>query len=115
MAFILLVLIIPFIPFLYTSICILVRQWRSPLRHLPGPPSPSFFFGNLKEMHNQENTNLIAQWVAQYGPTFVYRGFLGGRRLITTDPVAIAHILGNPYQYPKPDFIRDTLASMAVG
>lgn len=71
--------------------------------------------GNLQQMHDQENTNLIAQWVSQYGPTFVYRGFLGGRRLITTDPVAIAHILANPYQYPKPDFIRDALASMALG
>ena len=66
-------------------------------------------------MHNQENTNLIAQWVSEYGPTFVYRGFLGGRRLITTDPLAIAHILRNPYQYPKPEFIRDNLASMAMG
>ena len=71
--------------------------------------------GNLPQMHDQENTNLIANWVSQYGPTFVYRGFLGGRRLITTDPVAIAHILSNAYQYPKPDFIRDALASMAVG
>ena len=107
--------VIPFLPFLYTSILLIIRQCRSPLRHLPGPPSPSFFMGNLREMHDQENTNLITQWVAQYGPTFVYRGFLGGRRLITTDPLAIAHILGNSYQYQKPDFIREVLASMAMG
>ena len=103
------------IPFLYTSLLILIRQFRSPLRHLPGPPSSSLFMGNLQQMHDQENTNLIARWVSQYGPTFVYRGFLGGRRLITTDPIAIAHILGNPYHYPKPEFIKDTLANMAAG
>lgn len=34
---------------------------------------------------------------------------------MTTDPVAIAHILGNAYEYPKPDFVRDSLASMALG
>ncbi|KAE9402311.1 cytochrome P450 [Gymnopus androsaceus JB14] len=100
-----------FIPFLR----LLSRQWLSPLRFLPGPPSQSFFMGNLAEMHEQENTNLIANWEAKYGSTFVYRGFVGGCRLMTTDPVAVAHILGNAYEYPKPDFVRDSLATMAAG
>jgi len=34
---------------------------------------------------------------------------------MTTDLAAIAHILGNAYDYPKPDFVRDSLASMAAG
>lgn len=34
---------------------------------------------------------------------------------MTTDPVAIAHILGNAYDYPKPDFVRDSLATMVAG
>jgi len=66
-------------------------------------------------MHDQENNNLIANWVSRYGPNFVYRGFVGGCRLMTTDPVAVAHILGNAYDYPKPDFVRDSLASMVAG
>ncbi|KAF8158235.1 cytochrome P450 [Crassisporium funariophilum] len=94
---------------------LLLRQFRSPLRHLAGPPSPSLFMGNLEEMHDQENTNLIARWVHAYGSTFVYRGFVGGCRLMTTDPVAVAHVLGNAYDYPKPDFVRDSLASMVAG
>ncbi|TFK40706.1 cytochrome P450 [Crucibulum laeve] len=93
----------------------LIQQRLSPLRHLPGPPSPSLFMGNLGEMHDQENTNLVARWEELYGSTFVYRGFLGGCRLMTTDPVAVAHILGNAYDYPKPDFIRTALATMAAG
>ncbi|KAJ7465309.1 cytochrome P450 [Mycena latifolia] len=94
---------------------LLVRQFLSPLTLLRGPPCPSFFMGNLMEMHDQENNNLVAEWEAAYGSTFVYRGFIGGCRLMTTDPVAVAHILGNAYDYPKPDFVRDSLATMAAG
>ncbi|TFY57970.1 hypothetical protein EVJ58_g6705 [Rhodofomes roseus] len=98
-----------------TFLLLLVRQALSPLRYLRGPPSPSFFMGNLREMHDQENTNLIARWEEQFGSTFVYRGFMGGARLMTTDPAAVAHILGRGYDYPKPEFVRDNLSSMAAG
>lgn len=96
-------------------ILLLIRQHRSPLRLLPGPPSPSFFMGNLIQMHDQENTNLIHDWVAAYGNTFSYRGFIGGSRLMTVDTTAIAYILNHAYEYPKPDFVRDSLATMAAG
>ncbi|KAJ7505563.1 cytochrome P450 [Mycena galericulata] len=94
---------------------LLLRQYLSPLKLLRGPKSPSFFMGNLIEMHDQENNNLVAEWESAYGSTFVYRGFIGGCRLMTTDPVAVAHILGNAYDYPKPDFVRDSLATMVAG
>ncbi|KAI0703590.1 cytochrome P450 [Cytidiella melzeri] len=100
---------------IWSFLALMLRQARSPLRFLPGPPSPSFFMGNLREMHDAENTNLVGQWQRAYGSTFVYRGFIGGCRLMTTDPVAVNHILSRGYDYPKPDFIRDALASMAVG
>jgi hypothetical protein len=92
-----------------------LRQARSPLRHLRGPPAPSLILGNLTEMHEGENAGLLQRWEDEYGPALVYRGFVGGRRLLTTDPRAVAHILGNAYDYPKPDFIRDSLATMAAG
>ncbi|EJC98034.1 cytochrome P450 [Fomitiporia mediterranea MF3/22] len=94
---------------------IIVRQQISPLRRLRGPPSPSFFMGNLAAMHDQENNNLIATWEADHGPAFIYHGLFGGARLMITDPRAVAHVLGNAYDYPKPDFVRDSLASMAAG
>ncbi|KAF8195514.1 cytochrome P450 [Pholiota molesta] len=101
--------------FLRPFLLLLYRQRRSPLRLLPGPPAPSILLGNLEEMHDQENNALLARWGAAYGCAYVYRGFLGGCRLLTTDPVAVAHVLGNAYDYPKPDFVRDSLASMAAG
>lgn len=94
---------------------LLARQARSPLRFMPGPPSQSFFMGNLREMHDQENNNLIQRWVETYGTTFVYRGFVGGCRLMTVDPVAVGYILRHAYDYPKPDFVKDSLATMAAG
>ncbi|PPQ66616.1 hypothetical protein CVT26_009377 [Gymnopilus dilepis] len=96
-------------------IILVIRQLCSPLRYLPGPPAPSLFMGNLEEMHNMENDDLIARWARTYGHTFVYRGFIGGCRLMTTDPVAVGHILGHAYDYPKPDFVRASLADMAAG
>ena len=101
--------------FLWTFLMLVLRQARSPLRHLPGPPSPSFFMGNLREMHDQENNGLVARWTAEYGSTFVYRGFVGGCRLMTVDPLAVNYIMSRGYDYPKPDFVRDALASMAAG
>ncbi|KAM5533414.1 hypothetical protein V8D89_012964 [Ganoderma adspersum] len=101
--------------FLWTFLMLILRQARSPLRHLPGPPSPSFFMGNLRDMHDQENNGLVARWTAQYGSTFVYRGFVGGCRLMTVDPLAVNYIMSRGYEYPKPNFVRDALASMAAG
>lgn len=98
---------------LSTFLALFLRQARSPLRNLNGPASPSFFMGNLREMHDMENNNLVARWENQFGSTFVYRGFVGGHRLMTTDPAAVSHIMGRAYAYPKPEFVRDSLASMA--
>jgi hypothetical protein len=101
--------------FVRAFLILLLRQRSSPLRSLRGPPSPSRFFGNLCELHDQENNNLILEWTKSYGHTFVYRGFIGGCRLMTTDLDAVRHILGHAYDYPKPDFIRDSLATMSAG
>ncbi|KAH9899345.1 cytochrome P450 [Cubamyces lactineus] len=101
--------------FLWTFLLLLLRQARSPLRHLPGPPSTSLFMGNLQELHDQENTGLVARWTHSYGSAFVYRGFMGGRRLMLVDPVAVNYVMSRGYDYPKPDFVRDSLASMAAG
>lgn len=96
-------------------IALLWRQHFSPLQRLRGPPSPSFLFGNLREMYNQENTGLLYDWDATYGSTYAYKGFFGGSRLLTTDLTAVAHILSHPDTYQKPDFVRDNLAAMGAG
>lgn len=96
-------------------IALLWRQHFSPLQRLRGPPSPSFLFGNIREMYNQENTGLLYDWDAIYGSTYAYKGFFGGSRLLTTDLTALTYILSHSDTYQKPDFVRDNLAAMGAG
>lgn len=49
--------------------------YTSPLRVLPGPPSPSLVYGNLKQMFATEGTTLPDQWFEQYGKCFVDHEF----------------------------------------
>ena len=51
----------------------------SPLRHLPGPPSESLFWGNMATTQKEDNSVPQARWVAQYGPNIAYKGVFGVR------------------------------------
>ncbi|KAA1473752.1 cytochrome P450 [Dentipellis sp. KUC8613] len=104
-----------FVYLLSPLFALLIHDHKSALRLLPGPPSTSFVTGNLAQVADQENNDIISTWTANYGTTLVYRGFVGGRRLLTTDPVALSWILGRAYDFPKPEFVRESLASMAAG
>ncbi|OBZ66432.1 hypothetical protein A0H81_13683 [Grifola frondosa] len=55
---------------------ILRRPYTTCLRNLPGPPSPSWLFGNLKQIWNAENPTVMQEeWIKEYGHTIMYRGF----------------------------------------
>jgi len=94
---------------------IVVARFFSPLRLLQSPPSPSLFLGNLAQLADQENTDVVHTWIEQYGQTFAYRGFFNCHRLLTTDPTALSYILGHAYEFPKPKFITEALAEMGAG
>ncbi|KAF9036827.1 cytochrome P450 [Panaeolus papilionaceus] len=87
-------------------------QWTSPLRGLPGPPSPSLLWGNMREIYEAENSVLHEKWVEEYGTTITYKSFFGMRRLYTTDTKAINHILMNSYTYQKPGAARYQLSQI---
>lgn len=67
--------------FLYYALPFVWRATTTPLRHVPGPPSPSLLWGNLKIIQAAENSVPQEQWAAQYGPTIAYRGIFGVRYL----------------------------------
>lgn len=94
---------------------IIVARFCSPLRLLSSPPCPSLFLGNLAQLADQENTDVVHTWIEQYGQTFAYRGFFNCHRLLTTDPTALSYILGHAYDFPKPKFITEALAEMGAG
>ncbi|KAI0313701.1 cytochrome P450 [Amylostereum chailletii] len=100
---------------LYPLLPICLSLLLSPLSRLPSPPTPSYFLGNLSAIADQENNDVISAWTRTYGSTFTYRGFIRGRRLLTTDPAALNWILGHAYDFPKPEFVRASLAAMVAG
>ncbi|KAI0672480.1 cytochrome P450 [Trametes maxima] len=88
---------------------ILARPYTTALRNLPGPPSPSWIFGNMKAIQEEEESALQERWAAEYGPNITYRGFLNRDWLWTLDTRALNHILTHSAEYRKPD---ETLRSV---
>ncbi|KAH9483655.1 Cytochrome P450 monooxygenase 169 [Psilocybe cubensis] len=89
---------------------VLYDQWTSPLRALPGPPSSSWIYGNMKEIYEAENSVLHEKWVEEYGSTITYKAYFGMNRFYTTDVKAVNHILMNDYIYQKPEQTRFALS-----
>lgn len=96
----------------YKFVTFYYDQWTSPLQLLPGPPSPSFIYGNMKEIWTAENSVLHEKWIEEYGPTMKYRSFVGTGRLFTADVKALNHILMNSYTYQKPEATRYNLSQI---
>ncbi len=93
----------------------------------------SLVWGNMKEIIDEDNSVPQERWVAEYGPTIMYRGFLGVRastpsglplsavslkrgaciqydRLWTMDTRALNHIMTHSADYQKPSDARRNLA-----
>ncbi|KAJ7765808.1 cytochrome P450 [Mycena metata] len=87
-------------------------EFTSPLRNIPGPKASHLFYGNMKEILKDENWH--EQWVQQYGPTIILRGFFSAIRLYTTDTKAVNRFLMNTNIYEKPAPSRYNL-SRVVG
>ncbi|KAJ7617996.1 cytochrome P450 [Roridomyces roridus] len=82
----------------------------SPLRDMPGPPSPSFVLGNFKAM--AEDSFLTSQWRLQFGRNFRFRSLFGRMELHTSDIKAVNHIVMNNAIYQKPTSNLDVTRSL---
>ncbi|CDO75989.1 hypothetical protein BN946_scf184922.g2 [Trametes cinnabarina] len=93
--------------FLVYGLWRLYKRWsfatRSPLRNLPGPPSPSWLYGNMKEVFTTDGHTVPDKWFAQYGKTYVDSGFAMTPQLWTLDLRAIQHILTHSNDYGTPE------------
>ena len=49
--------------------------YSSPLQSLRGPPAPSLFLGNFRQISTVRNSALMQRWIALYGPSFLIRWF----------------------------------------
>ncbi|KAI0357859.1 cytochrome P450 [Trametes cingulata] len=90
----------------------LIRPITTPLKNLPGPPSPSWLWGNLKVIHEEDNSVPQERWAAEYGPIITYKSFFSMDRLWTLDLRALNHILTHSADYQKPDGARRNLAKI---
>ncbi|KAG8889125.1 hypothetical protein FRB98_005740 [Tulasnella sp. 332] len=88
---------------------LVIQSYYSSLRDIPGPEPDSYIWGHMRRIFNAPVGVVYEEWVAQYGPTFQYRGLFLSRRFFTLDPKAVAHIVNHSYDYPKPSEFRNLL------
>ncbi|KAF7367311.1 Cytochrome P450 [Mycena sanguinolenta] len=78
------------------------------LRHVPGPASSSFIWGEEWNLYHDAPGSHYLEWHRQFGKVVKFRGACGHQILSITDERAIAFILGAEgiYKFPKPDGVR---------
>ncbi|KAJ3566102.1 hypothetical protein NP233_g7217 [Leucocoprinus birnbaumii] len=90
--------------------------WReyvsNPLKGIPGPPSPSWFYGNMRQIREGEIASLHEGWVKEYGTTIKFKVFFGVSRLFTMDLKALNHVMMNSQIYYKPDQAKSFLSRL---
>lgn len=116
---------------LWQVVPLVIQSIRSPLRHLPGPPSAHWFFGNFKTIMAGDISSVHERWTEEYGPTIAYRGVFRvcwsrlvlvqvglsySRfqffRLWTLDTRALNHIITHSAEYQKPSGTRNILGRL---
>ncbi|CAK5279903.1 unnamed protein product [Mycena citricolor] len=85
----------------------LLSSWAL-LRHVPGPPSSSFLWGEEWNLFYNSPGSYYCTWHKQFGRVVKFRGACGHQILSITDRRAISFILGSEgtYKFPKPDGVR---------
>ncbi|KAK0442275.1 cytochrome P450 [Desarmillaria tabescens] len=82
----------------------LLRWWlkRPSVKHVKGPPSPSFWLGHERMLRDQGNAgDLETKWRREYGNLYRIEGCFGQDILVVCDPKALEHIFHPSNPYPK--------------
>ncbi|KAF9043860.1 cytochrome P450 [Hymenopellis radicata] len=88
----------------------------SPLRTLPGPENAHLLWGHVGA-HSTDYSGILAdatlsKWLTEHGSVVTFSGLLAKRSLLTTDTMAVNHVLQHAYRYPKPEGTQATLHHM---
>ncbi|KAJ7649171.1 cytochrome P450 [Mycena rosella] len=86
---------------LYEIFKAVYAELTSSARNLRGPKSAHWFYGNLKELLDDETSGLEERWFEQYGRTMKIHRLFGQSQLHTADTKALHHILSNNQIYQK--------------
>ncbi|KAK0446574.1 cytochrome P450 [Desarmillaria tabescens] len=85
-------------------VALLFHWWfkRPSVKHIKGPPSPSFWLGHQRVLRNQDNAgDLETKWCREYGTLYRTEGGLGQDILVVCDSKALEHIFDPSCPYPK--------------
>ncbi|KAI5116491.1 hypothetical protein M0805_000625 [Coniferiporia weirii] len=66
---------------------------KSPLSIIPGPPSPSWFKGNVKQVFNKDAWAFHRELRQKYGHVARLKGEFGNEYLYLSDPLALHNVL----------------------
>ncbi|KAK0480744.1 cytochrome P450 [Armillaria novae-zelandiae] len=102
---------------LFVAVVILtfmVMKPRRSLRHIPGPPSSSWLFGNMIELllPHQYGDNEFS-WQDTYGPVYRIKGCFGEDRLMVSDPCTLKHVLNDTIFARSPQ--QQQIVRMLIG
>ncbi|KAF9002256.1 cytochrome P450 [Cyathus striatus] len=72
-----------------------VKQYifKGPIENIPGPPSPSFFTGNIRQFFDSNGWNFHKEISERYGGVVKLKAPLGESFLYVFDPKAMHHII----------------------
>ncbi|KAJ7189415.1 cytochrome P450 [Mycena pura] len=69
---------------------------KASFRAVPGPPSPSWIFGNMVQLWTSSPYGKYEfAWLKQYGNVYRLKGCFGQNCLMVSDPHAVQHVLNN--------------------
>lgn len=74
---------------LYKVASRLLHPYFSSLKHLPGPDSSSFIYGNVKELRDIEKSTLFEDWTRKYGKVMKIHLLFGVRITPAMFPIDI--------------------------
>jgi hypothetical protein len=80
-----------------------------PYANLPGPPTESFIWGNLREVFESMPSLAQRRWMNEHGDTVRYSMLLSKPRLCTRDITAMSFMLQHDSDFPKPYFLQNIL------
>ncbi|KAJ7808536.1 cytochrome P450 [Mycena olivaceomarginata] len=76
----------------YIAVCTRKVSFRA----VPGPPSPSWIFGNMLQLWvSSPYGKYEFAWLKEYGNVYRLKGCFGQDRLMVSDPRAVQHVLNN--------------------
>jgi len=90
-----------FIAYIILNQLVIWPYYRSPLRHMPGPPPGDLLLGQTKALMRSE-TETLSEWIATYGPAIRVVGPIGLERVLFLRPEALHQTLVKDWlDYPR--------------